>query len=335
MDAQRALLDQLMGKERNASFEEREKMQRHFWDDDVCKHFLVGIRPHELFKNTKSEIPEVYEKVYDLRAKDEWEALPQEQKDKYPYQWDTLDLLRRLIDDCDRKIVKLKERIAMEQKAKNEPKKLTEEEAKKLGEIQVEIENLSKKAEELGEQGDVEQAQMSERNEIHSLKQALSTRVETLKGSAADIMRKPDDNRNPNRVMIVCEVAGVLMSNTDSESRLKSLYAGKQYQGWKKCRDFHKELKQKLEGKSRPRPPWPHEEGRDNDRRDRDRGRSSRRRDRDRDRSRGRRRRDSDRRDRDRDRDRRRDRSRERDRSRDRDRDSRRRRRDRSRSRSR
>eukprot|EP00467_Chlorarachnion_reptans_P024378 CAMPEP_0114500446 /NCGR_PEP_ID=MMETSP0109-20121206/7966_1 /TAXON_ID=29199 /ORGANISM="Chlorarachnion reptans, Strain CCCM449" /LENGTH=331 /DNA_ID=CAMNT_0001678103 /DNA_START=71 /DNA_END=1064 /DNA_ORIENTATION=+ len=233
MDAQRALLDQLMGKERNASFEEREKMQRHFWDDDVCKYFLVGLCPYELFKNTKSDLGE-YDKLFDMRAKTEWDNLSQEDKDKYPYQWDLMDFLKRLIEDCNRRIQRNKERCEMDEKIKNEPKKLNEDEARRLGEIQTEIAKISKEAEEYGENGDVEQARV------------LSMRVESLKTESELIMKKPDDICTNTRTMIVCEVSGVLMSSTDSESRLKSLYAGKQYQGWKKVRDFYLELKDAL-----------------------------------------------------------------------------------------
>uniref|UniRef100_A0A6V3RLE1 Uncharacterized protein n=1 Tax=Lotharella globosa TaxID=91324 RepID=A0A6V3RLE1_9EUKA len=315
VDAQRELLDQLMGKERNASLEEREKMQRHFWDDDVCKHFLVGITPHELFKNTKSDLGE-YDKLFDMRAKHEWDALSQEDKDKYPYQWDTLDLLKKLIEECDRKIQRGKERCEADERLKNEPKKLNEDEAKRLGQIQEEIGKLGKEAEEAGENGDIEKAK------------ALATKVEGLKAESEQIMKKPDDPRFNSRQLMVCEVSGVLMSTTDSESRLKSLYSGKQYQGWKKVRDFHAELSKLLEGKSRPRRPWPHEDRDRKGSRDRDRGRGERsRRDRSRSRDRRRDRDDRRRRDRSRDRDRRRDRSRDRDRRRRRRDDSRDRRR--------
>ncbi|GAB5365953.1 hypothetical protein AAMO2058_001102700 [Amorphochlora amoebiformis] len=331
MDTQRALLDQLMGKERNASFEEREKMQRHFWDDDVCKYFLVGLCPYDLFKNTKSDLGE-YDKVFDLRAKSEYDALPQEEKDKYPYQWDLFDLLKRLIDECDRKIQRNKERCEADERLKNEPKKLNEEEAKRLGQIQDEISKLSKEAEEAGEEGKIEQAKI------------LTMRVEGLRGEAEQIMKKPEDIRLNTRQLMVCEVSGVLMSTTDSESRLKSLYSGKQYQGWKKVRDFYAELQKIIAGKRRPTRPWPHETKRNGRRdsrerekprdreRDGDRDRRNRSRDR-RDRSRDRDRRRRGHRDRRRDRERSRDRSRDRERSRDRsrDRDRRRRRRDDSR----
>jgi hypothetical protein len=40
MDEARALLDQLMGKDRNLPAEQRRA--RHFTDEDVCKYYLCG-----------------------------------------------------------------------------------------------------------------------------------------------------------------------------------------------------------------------------------------------------------------------------------------------------
>jgi len=41
MDAQRALLDQLLGRNRNTNDEDA--VEIHFYDDEVCKRFLVGL----------------------------------------------------------------------------------------------------------------------------------------------------------------------------------------------------------------------------------------------------------------------------------------------------
>lgn len=58
MDAQRAMLDELMGKQRNVALHERSaKVVR--WDDaSVCKYQLCGLCPSRLFKNTKSDLGE-------------------------------------------------------------------------------------------------------------------------------------------------------------------------------------------------------------------------------------------------------------------------------------
>jgi RNA-binding protein Luc7-like 2 len=59
MDEQRALLDALMGKERDLPVEQQEKVKKKFSDRSVCKYFICGLCPyHELFKNTKSDLGE-------------------------------------------------------------------------------------------------------------------------------------------------------------------------------------------------------------------------------------------------------------------------------------
>jgi hypothetical protein len=53
-DSQRALLDSLMGINRN---QDREQDEVKDWRDKrVCKAFLSGLCPHELFGNTKADM---------------------------------------------------------------------------------------------------------------------------------------------------------------------------------------------------------------------------------------------------------------------------------------
>ena len=247
-DTQRALLDQLMGKERNANLEDQERMKRHFWSNEVCKHFLVGIKPHELFRNTKSDLGQ-YKRIYDIRAKAEWDALSEEERLLYPYYWDTADYLKSLIEQVDYKINLNKQRIEAERRRREEAHRLTDEEAKRLGEIQDAIKDIESTAETLGEQGEVERAL------------GMMTELSALRAERDRILKKTvEDSRGPGqKEMKVCEISGVLMSSTDSESRLQSLFSGKQYLGWKRVREFHSKLVQKLAGKSRPRPPYPHD----------------------------------------------------------------------------
>lgn len=42
MDETRALLDQLMGRERDIPVAKRTNRVRHFTDDDICKLYLCG-----------------------------------------------------------------------------------------------------------------------------------------------------------------------------------------------------------------------------------------------------------------------------------------------------
>ncbi len=55
-DAMRALLDELMGPDRNLGQNEKNHNRRNFNDDTVCKYYLCGFCPHDLFTNTKSDL---------------------------------------------------------------------------------------------------------------------------------------------------------------------------------------------------------------------------------------------------------------------------------------
>ena len=87
-----AMLDELMGPERNVPLDKRTNRKRHFTDPDICKFYICGLSPHFLFKNTKSaddvwRILGDYQMVADDKVKGEWEAVPQEEKDKYGCDW--------------------------------------------------------------------------------------------------------------------------------------------------------------------------------------------------------------------------------------------------------
>ena len=56
VDATRALLDELMGKERNVPLEKRSGRGLRYYDPEVCKLALAGLCPYGLFKNTKSDL---------------------------------------------------------------------------------------------------------------------------------------------------------------------------------------------------------------------------------------------------------------------------------------
>ncbi len=48
-DGIRKALDALMGSNRNG---DKPTAQKHFSDPDICKYYLAGLCPHELFTNT-------------------------------------------------------------------------------------------------------------------------------------------------------------------------------------------------------------------------------------------------------------------------------------------
>lgn len=300
MDEQRKLLDELMGNERNLNEDQKLNRKRHFSDSDVCKFYICGLSPYNLFKNTKSDLG-AYEKEFDDDAKAQFQALSQEEKDKTGYEHELMVFLDRLVNQCDQKVKRHTDRIRQEQQAelKAVQTALSEEEMLRLGTIDEEIVTAENDAAMLGEAGRVDES-MSTMARAEALKREASS----LESKATTISKEAVGRKH----MIVCDVSGNFMNSTDNGERLRCHFEGKQYQGWKLIRDKLVELK-KMDP---PAPGQWRERAREKERQvrreaDRDRDKRDDRRDRDyerrdRDKRDDRRDRDYDRRDRDRDR---------------------------------
>merc|ERR1719410_1664928 len=115
MEDARALLDSLMGHNRNADMDDEEQQrQKGRWkSSEVCKHFLVGFCPYGLFEGTRAELgpcgrlhEEVLRSAYNAEASEYTKA-------KYERRF--LGFLRDLIHSLDRKIARGQEHLDMEE----------------------------------------------------------------------------------------------------------------------------------------------------------------------------------------------------------------------------
>ena len=70
-------------------------------DPKVCRSFLVGTCPHELFTNTKQDLGPC-PKVHSEPLKAEYEAATDKQK--YGFEYDYMRDMQKYIDDCNRRI---------------------------------------------------------------------------------------------------------------------------------------------------------------------------------------------------------------------------------------
>ncbi|KAI3470358.1 hypothetical protein Pfo_027021 [Paulownia fortunei] len=402
MDALRKQLDVLMGANRNGDAQE---VTRKYYDRDVCRLFLAGLCPHELFQLTKMDKGPC-PKVHSLQLRKEYEEAKAKGLDNYDR--DLEDNIDRLIVECDRKIAralkrldeedakaaiaisvsevtqtleiielskqikeKLKEVDQSDLEGKTDMKIRALEEVEELRikradkqsmllldafnkdraslpqpltnapqltplpaavpdpHIQEMINEKLKKAEDLGEQGMVDEAQkaLEEAEALKKLPARQEPVLDSSKYTAADV-------RITDQKLRVCDICGAFLSVYDSDRRLADHFGGKLHLGYMQIREKLAELQEERDKKRKAY----EEERRSRDRRSHDRDReSSKDRDRGNSRERGRdydrRSRDRDRHyDRDRDRDRDYDRERERDRDRSRSYDSRSHRRSRSRS---
>eukprot|EP01018_Ginkgo_biloba_P014476 Gb_35816 [translate_table: standard] len=105
MDALRKQLDALMGANRNGDVKE---VNRKYYDRDVCRLYLVGLCPHDLFQLTKMDLG-ACPKVHSLQLRKEYEEAKAKGRDNYDRELE--EVIEKLIIECDRKITRALKRL--------------------------------------------------------------------------------------------------------------------------------------------------------------------------------------------------------------------------------
>uniref|UniRef100_A0A0D6QY87 Uncharacterized protein n=1 Tax=Araucaria cunninghamii TaxID=56994 RepID=A0A0D6QY87_ARACU len=105
MDSLRKQLDALMGANRNGDVTE---VTRKYYDRDVCRLYLAGLCPHELFQLTKMDLGPC-PKLHSLPLRKDYQEAKAKGKDNYDRELE--DALERLVVECERKITRSLRRL--------------------------------------------------------------------------------------------------------------------------------------------------------------------------------------------------------------------------------
>ncbi|GAQ83605.1 Luc7-like protein [Klebsormidium nitens] len=105
MDAFRKQLDDLMGANRNGDSRE---VDHKYYDRAVCRLYLCGLCPHELFVNTKMDMGPC-PKAHSVKLRRDYEEARKKGKENYDRELE--DALLKIIDECDRKIQRALKRL--------------------------------------------------------------------------------------------------------------------------------------------------------------------------------------------------------------------------------
>jgi len=292
MDEMRKQLDALMGTDRNGDVIGK----KSFTDPDVCKYYMAGLCPRDLFINTKMDVGEC-ENLHSSTLRGEYEEA--RKKKDYGYEYELEMHLQQTIDDCERRIIRAQKRLEETQSPDAND------------DTSNQIKELYAEAEKAGEEGKVGES-LEFIKKAEELKQRKA-QEQSMQAAAllASIPNIPEGGPTPtqHQKLRVCDICAAYLSIFDSDRRLADHFGGKLHIGYLQIREKLKELKESRRGST----------GFDEKEKVRD---AEKERSRNRDRSRYDRERDYDRRDRDRDRERKynnRDRDYNRDRDRDRD----------------
>ncbi|KAL6863695.1 U1 snRNP splicing complex subunit [Trichoderma novae-zelandiae] len=232
---QRKLLEQLMG----ASASSR-AAQLSLNDPKVCRSYIVGTCPHDLFTNTKQDIGPC-PKVHAEGLKAEYEALSEREKHKYGFEYDYMRDLQKYIDECNRRI------DAAQRRLEKTPDEIRQTNAllKTISDLSASINNGLLEVEILGSMGEVSRAL----DELYRVRQAGQQKAEREKE-----LKALSDTSGPSghQKLQVCDVCGAYLSRLDNDRRLADHFYGKMHLGYAQMRKTYDAFPKEMKGRSRP-----------------------------------------------------------------------------------
>lgn len=245
---QRKLLEQLMGAEAlvggggggggsGGGRGSKKSSMLHVTDPKICRSFLCGICPHDLFVNTKQDLgpcPRIHSDA--LRGDFQRENA----KKRFGFEFDYEKDLSRYVEDCQKRIDAAYRRL---DKTVDEVNR-TEELLQAMSELDKSVAAAMEEIETLGELGFVVRA-IEEYAKLSILRHERNSREEELKVIA-------DSGSASQQKLQVCEVCGAYLSKLDNDRRLADHFGGKMHMGYARMRDELKRVR--AENRTRPRP---------------------------------------------------------------------------------
>jgi len=231
---QRKLLEQLMGADaldaRATKFHEHINLR----DPKICKSFLVGICPYNLFTGTKQDLGRC-PKQHLEKHKMEYLHLKNRKGQEFPefdleYERD----LEKYINECNRRIETANRRLEK-----------TPEDEEKLDALTKELETL-----DMGIKLGLEELELlGTNNEIMKAVEQLEV-IEDLKEQKrkkeADLKNLVDQvGFSGHQKLQVCVLCGAYLSRLDNDRRLADHFIGKMHLGYRRIRQAYKEIHEK------------------------------------------------------------------------------------------
>ncbi|GMF67413.1 unnamed protein product [Aspergillus oryzae] len=227
-------------------------------DPKVCRSYLVGTCPHDLFTNTKQDLGPC-PKVHSEGLKTEYETASAAEKAKWGFDFDYMRDMQKYIDDCDRRIDSAQRRLEKTPdeirqtnnlvRIASSPSELklvaNNHQLKQISDYTKTINGGLLEISVLGETGSVAQAY----NELHKIRTAKHQK-ETCERELKNLQ----DTSGPSghQKLQVCDVCGAYLSRLDNDRRLADHFFGKMHMGYSDMRKTFKKLSEELKGRPPP-----------------------------------------------------------------------------------
>jgi uncharacterized membrane protein YgcG len=209
-------------------------------DPKVCRSYLVGNCPHDLFTNTKQDFGPC-PNVHNEALKVEYQEAPADKKRQWGFEFDYLRDMQKYVGDCDRRIDQAQRRL---EKTPDEIRQ-TNSLLKQINELTKSIEAGLLEIQIMGEEGQVNMA-VTEFFRVRQKKQEKEERERDLKSLS--------DTGGPSghQKLQVCDVCGAYLSRLDNDRRLADHFYGKMHLGYAQMRKSYDALQKELKGRAPP-----------------------------------------------------------------------------------
>lgn len=229
---QRKLLEQLMGADAlDPRAPRRHEINLH--DPKICKSFLVGTCPHDLFVGTKQDLGRC-PKQHLEKHKMEYQSQKNRGNEFVEFDLDYERDLEKYITDCNRRIDVANRRLER-----------TPEDIGKINEITRAMEDLDmgialglEELELLGDNGEISKA-AEQLDVIEQLKAAKIQRERELN------VLSDQAGFSGHQKLQVCVLCSAYLSRLDTDRRLADHFIGKMHLGYRIMRQAYKEIKEK------------------------------------------------------------------------------------------
>ncbi|KAM0699057.1 hypothetical protein Q7P36_001103 [Cladosporium allicinum] len=238
---QRKLLEQLMGDQLMTMPGTVSKQQTlAITDAKVCRSYLVGSCPHDLFTNTKQDLGPC-SKVHQPNLRDQYQSAPESQKRDWGFEFDYWRDIGKFVSECDRRIDQAQRRL---EKTPDEIRQ-TNALLKSISELTQSIECSLTEVEVMGEIGAVNLA-VQQFHTIRLLKSQKEEKERELKALS--------DTSGPSghQKLQVCDVCGAYLSRLDNDRRLADHFFGKMHLGYAQMRKESDKMQKELKGRAPP-----------------------------------------------------------------------------------
>jgi len=208
-------------------------------DPKVCRSYLVGTCPHDLFTNTKQDLGPC-SRVHSDALKAEYEGLSDFDRKKYGFDYDYLRDLQKHIDECNRRIDAAQRRL---EKTPDEIRQ-TNELLRSISDLGASVATGLTEVEILGEMGEVSRAY----DEMFRVRQAQAAKAERERE-----LKALSDTSGPSghQKLQVCDVCGAYLSRLDNDRRLADHFYGKMHLGYAQMRKTYESFPKEIRGRQR------------------------------------------------------------------------------------